>query len=122
MGIRKLVKQQLEDCAFADLSKFVPEANAYFIPKYSKPSYEIGKCYIITVADHIVNNHTSTTAVNWNQGGAPKYKNLKIFVSKTLGKNIYVDSIGYNLETNQEIIDVWSGWLNIDEISQISKL
>ena len=77
---------------------------------------------IVKVADNIINNHTSVVATNWNHGGAPKYSYLKIFVSKMLSKNIYVDSIGYNIETQQEIIDVWSGWLCIDDLTQISAL
>lgn len=117
MGIRD---EQLKKCEFADLSNFDANTNTYHIPRYTKPTYDIGKCYIIQVPDRLINNTNSIEAVNWNKCTAPSNKYLKIYVSKQLGKMIYIDSVGYDLETKRDLNNLWSGWLPIEEITQIA--
>ena len=68
MGIRD---EQLKKCEFADLSDYNQETRTYHIPKYNKPIYIIGKCYIIKVHNEVINNITSVTATNWNHCTAP---------------------------------------------------
>lgn len=114
--------EQLKQCAYADLSNFDAATGTYHIPKYSKPVFEINKCYIVKVSPIVVNNTTSVEAANWNHGTAPKHEVLKIFISKALGKMIYVDSLAYNLETQSDSMDIWSGWLSIDYLTQIAVL
>jgi hypothetical protein len=47
---------------------------------------------------------------------------LKIFVSKTMGKMIFVDSLSYDIINKQDLTEMWSGWLNVDEIKYIAAL
>ena len=49
-----------------------------------------------------------------------EFQYLKVYVSKLLGKMVYVDSIGYDVNTRQDINLLWSGWLPTEEITQLS--
>lgn len=117
--MRKILKEQLAQVQVADLSNFNQSTNTCFIPKYIKPSYDPGNCYVITLSNQIVNQPTSVWATNWNRGTYPRNNCLKIYVSKILGKMIYVDAVAFDLENNRELPDMWSGWLPESEIKQI---
>lgn len=118
--MREIVKKQLDKCQFADLSNFDKETNVYYIPKYTKPLYDINKCYIVKLADYVLKDPNSVLATNWNQGKLPQTNHLKIYVSKILGKMIYVDSIGFDINTGIDQPSLfWSGWLNIDDLAQL---
>lgn len=120
--IRPYVEEQLRKCVFANLDAFDPETNTVLIPKYSKPHYELNKCYLIQVPPHIKGNPNSIVATNWNRGTCPQTDYLKIFVSKTMGKMIFVDSLSYDIETKRDLNTTWSGWLPIEEIKLIASL
>lgn len=120
--MREIIKNQLLKCTYASLNNYDPATNTFYIPKYSKPQYVIGKMYLVQLPLGLVNNTSSVVAANWNNGTAPQFQYLKVYVSKLLGKMVYVDSIGYDVNTRQDINSLWSGWLNIDELTQISAL
>ena len=120
--IRPYIKEQLKKCNFADLSNYDEKSQTFFIPTYTKPTYELNKCYLIQVADYFINNKVSLIATNWNNGTAPANPYLKIFVSKVLGKMIYVDTLAYDIQLNQDINNYWSGWLSIDDIKQLARI
>ena len=120
--IRPIIKEQLEKCQFADLNNFDQNTNTFYIKKYSKPTYELNHCYLVKLPLNIVNAHDSVLAVNWNSGNYPKAQYLKIYISKVLGNMIYVDSIGFDFDTKQDLPLMWSGWLNTQELTQISAL
>ena len=119
-----VVQQQLNSCNFVDLQKatFDEETNTYLIKKYAKPSYLLNKCYIVRVAREYVNNASTLLAINWNSGSSPKSDYLKIFVSKTAGKMIYVDSVCVDPASYNNLASVWSGWLPIDALTQIMEV
>lgn len=120
--MREIIKNQLLKCTYANLNNYDPVTNTFFIPKYSKPQYLVNKMYLVQLPLHLVNNTTTVTATNWNNGTSPKYQYLKIYISKLLGKMIYVDSIGYDPATKQDLNVLWSGWLPTEEIIQIASL
>ena len=120
--IRPIIKEQLEKCQFANLNNFDPTTNTFIIPKYSQPTYEINKCYLVKLPLNIIDTADSVLATNWNSGSFPRTQYLKVYVSKTLGNMIYVDSIGFDLETRQDLTLMWSGWLNTSELTQIMAL
>ena len=120
--IRQIIKEQLEKCQFADLNNYDARTNTFLIKKYSKPTYDINHCYLIKVPNTIVNTDDSVLAVNWNNGTFPRTQYLKIYISKIMGPMIYVDSIGFDFENKQDLDLMWSGWLNINELTQISAL
>ena len=120
--IRPLIKEQLEKCQFADLNNYDPSTNTFLIRKYSQPTYEAQRCYLIKLPNNIINNKDSVLAVNWNNGSCPTVQYLKIYISKALGTMIYVDSIGFDFETKQDLNLMWSGWLDSAQLTQISTL
>lgn len=120
--ISKIVEQQLKKVSWANLNNYNKETGIYYIPRYTKPSYQVGSCYIIKIPAELVNNKNSLLATNYNNNLAPKYQYLKIYISKTLGTLIYVDSIGVDPVTKQDINDIWSGWLDAKDLEQITIL
>ena len=120
--MRDLIRKQLESCSYANLSNFDANTQTFKISKYSKPKYELGKMYLVQVSGALVNNTNSVIATNWNNGTAPSYTYLKIFVSKALGKMIYVDSLGFDPQTRNDINTLWSGWLPTEELTMISSV
>jgi hypothetical protein len=117
-----LIKEQLEKCQFADLNNYDPATNTFYIKKYSQPTYEINHCYLVKLPIGVVGTSDSVLATNWNNGTFPTVQYLKIYISKTLGNMIYVDSIGFDFETRHDLNIMWSGWLNTSELTQISAL
>lgn len=120
--MRELIKQQLQSCSYASLTDFNSDTNTFTIPRYTKPHYELGKMYLVRLSGILINNTTSVVAVNYNRSTAPTCEYLKIFVSKTLGKMIYVDSLGFDMNTKQDVSSFWSGWLPVEELTLISNV
>jgi len=118
----EIVKKQLKKVNWADLSNFDPTTNTYIIKKYSQPTYNIGKMYIVRVADQLVCNNNSVIATNWNNGTSPQFTCLKIYVSKIMGKMIYVDSISYDIINKKDLSLMWSGWLPVENLTQLESL
>ena len=116
------IKKQLQKCAWANLNNYDPNTNTYHIPKYSKPTYKVGVTYIIKLPLDVVNNKDSVLATNWNHGQAPKHQYLKAYVSKMLSAYIYVDALGFDINNNQDINDIFSGWLDATTLEQIAIL
>ena len=120
--IRPIIKEQLEKCQFANLNNYDPTTNTFLIPKYSQPTYDINKCYLVKLPLNIVGTADSVLATNWNNGTFPKTQYLKVFVSKQLGSMIYVDSISYDFENRHDLNLMWSGWLDMSSLTQIAAL
>lgn len=120
--MRDYIKKQLLSVKYADLSRFDNTTGVCIIPKYDKPTYTAGKCYIVQVPKHLVNNSSSPEAVNWNHGTSPRGEILKIYVNKMLGKMIQVDSLLYDIENQKDTLIMWSGWLPFEELNQITAL
>ena len=120
--MRELIKQQLQNCSYANLNNFDFETCTFRIPKYCKPQFILGNMYLVQVSNAIVNNTSSVIASNYNNGTAPTFAYLKIFVSKSLGRLIYVDSLGFDPQTKQDINVMWSGWLPTEELNIISQV
>ena len=120
--IRPLIQEQLQKCQFADLNNYDPITNTFRIRKYCQPTYELNKCYLVRLPNTAVDNTDSVLAVNWNNGNSPKTQYLKIYISKIMGPMIYVDSIGFDFVTKQDLSYMWSGWLNTSELTQIAVL
>jgi hypothetical protein len=120
--IRPLIKDQLEKCQFADLNNYDPNTNTFLIRKYSQPTYEVQHCYLVRLPNNIINNKDSVLAVNWNNGSTPTTQYLKIYISKAMGTMIYVDSVGFDFDTKQDLNLMWSGWLDSSQLTQIAAL
>lgn len=120
--IRPIIREQLEKCQFADLNNYDQATNTFIVRKYCKPTYDLNKCYLVRIPVSIVNNSDSVLAVNWNSGSFPRTQYLKIYISKVLGTMIYVDSVGFDFDTKQDLNLMWSGWLDSEQLTQIAAL
>ena len=120
--MRDLIRKQLQSCSYANLNNYNPETRTFNIPKYQKPHFVLGNMYLVQVSGAVVGNTTSVVATNYNNGTAPGFQYLKIFVSKSLGKMIYVDSIGFDPDTKRDVNVMWSGWLPTEELTIISQV
>lgn len=120
--MRDYIKKQLMQVKYADLSNYDKETGVFIIKKYNKPVYDVGKCYIVQLPNHLVNNPSSLEAINYNNGTSPRGNILKIYVNKTLGKMIQVDSLVFDMESNQDTAIMWSGWLPTELLSQIAAI
>jgi hypothetical protein len=120
--IRQIIKEQLEKCQFADLNNYDKKTNTFLIKKYCRPTYELNHCYLVRLPANIINSHDSVLAVNWNNGSCPKTQYLKIYISKAMGTMIYVDSVGFDFDTKQDLNLMWSGWLDSSQLTQIAAL
>ena len=120
--MNKIIQQQLEKTQIANLTNFNSETNSYIIPKYSQPRYEVGKCYIVKLSPDIINNTNSVLATNWNAGIAPVAAYYKIYVNTAAGKMIKVDGLEYNFEQQIDGTSMFSGWLNIDDLTQLKAI
>lgn len=116
--LREYTRKQLEKCVFADLSNFDLETNTFYIKKYSKPKFETQHCYLVSLLPELLEAN-SLVAANWNNGSVPPGRYLKIYVSRTNGVMIYVDSLVYDIEKNADTAVYWSGWLPTTEITQL---
>lgn len=117
--MRQYIYEKLKAVSFVklDLNKLV---NTYFIPKYSKPQYCTGKCYLIKIPKELINNSNSILAVNWNNGSSPQYEFYKAYVNKTAGTYIYVDCLAVDMNTKTDLQNMWSGWLDTTSLTQIA--
>lgn len=122
--MRELIKEQLRSCLFADLHNVEETASEYIvhIPRYSKPKYDIGKMYLVALADTMVGNTTSELAKTLNRGTAPTTKYVKAYVSRQSGKHLYLDTMGYDMSAYKDLSVYWSGWVAIDDLTLITKL
>lgn len=120
--MQEFIKKQLEKCVFANLENFDNATNTYHIPKYTKPKYELGRCYLIKIPGHILGNPQSVLASNWNRGTFPIYPYYKAYVSKQSGQYVYVDCLAFNFDTGTDINSMWSGWLDTTELVQVAIL
>lgn len=120
--MRQLVLDQLKKCQWANVSGFDPATGICLIPKYKKPEYLVNHCYLIKLPGDILNNSNTVLATNWNHGASPSYPYLKAYVSKLLGKMIYVEALGFSPETNSDLNYMWSGWLDAETLTLVSVL
>lgn len=116
----ELIKKQLDQVQYADLSNFNAETATYLIKKRVDMKIQTDSCYLIRLKQSARSNMAVIT--NWNSGSMPNFNCFKADISKIMGKMIKVVAVGYDERLNQDIPSFWSGWLNIDDIEVILKL
>ena len=109
-----IIKKQLENCKVANIPLFDENTTVINIPKGSVMTvtpYQIGKCYLVELADFVVNPEDMVFDSNWNKGTVPKYKHYKCEIRKVMGKMICIFGCGYDASTQQDTMDLWEGWV-----------
>lgn len=124
MAWDEIIKKQLASCNYADLSDYDPNTRTYHIRKYTKPKYDPGCCYLVKLNLNLVNNTDSVLAANWNNGRAPTHQYYKIYVNKIMPayQLIDVDARVFDWEHQADGDEMFSGWLPINEITQLAKI
>ena len=115
--MREYVKKQLLALERAIPESYDSDTNSYFIPKYTKPVYFVGKNYLIELPD----NYRDLVLTWGNNNSIPSSRLLKISVKKIVGKMISVDSVEIDQNSMIATSNMWFGWLNLDFITQLSK-
>ena len=121
MGVNKLILKQLEKVQVAKVSPFDELRNCYKISKFKEIAYELNHCYLIEI-NSVLLSASNIIASNWNNGSFPKHEFMKISVSKKLGDMIFIDGIYYDNALKQDINEMWTGWLPVNEIKLIEEL
>lgn len=117
--MNKIIEEQLKKIQVATIIQDTKNKNIYKIPKYCKPTYIINKYYIVRLDKNIINNTTSILATNWNNGRAPKAEYYKIYVNNIIGKMIKVDGLEYDYINKCDKAQIFSGWLDINDLTQL---
>lgn len=116
--MNKIIEKQLKQVQIADLTDFNKDTNTYNIPKFCQKRVSVGECYIIKLDRCLLSKTSSEVfANNWNKGSIPPFEYMKVDISKILGKNIFVNGIGFDFQTKQDINEMWSGWLPLTQIT-----
>lgn len=121
--MNKIIQSQLEKVSVADLTNYDKTTNTFTIPKYNQIKVEEGSYYIIKLHPSLLNSNENTLLVtNWNCGSVPSHEYYKAEIDKVLGKMIKITGVGYDLVSNTDFLDIWTGWLPLDLITFIEKL
>lgn len=120
-----IIRKQLENCKVANIPEFDEDTTLIDIPKGSVlnvSQYQVGRCYVVEIADHIINpSNEHTLATNWNNGTSPKYKYYKCEIVKLVGKMICI--LGYGVDsTGKDTTDLWEGWIPQSGIKILEEL
>lgn len=114
--INPLIKAQLKNCRVAQ----IPEYDENTVTQITIPKgqdiivtpYQIGKCYLLELADYIIHPSPEfTLADNWNQGRVPTYKHYKASITAVQGKMVKFLGSGYDIMTETDASTVWEGWV-----------
>lgn len=111
-----LIKKQLEMCRVAPIPDYISdETTDIYIEKVSDAnscSFKLHGCYLIELADYILNPSTEyTLADNWNRGIVPKDRYMKCEVEQLLGKMVKIVGSGFDPDTNTDKNTVWELWV-----------
>lgn len=121
-----IIKSQLDKCRVANIPQYDDSTTELLITKGTKVAvspYQVNKCYIVELADHIVHpSEDSTLASNWNRGIVPKHKYYKCVIMQVMGKMVKITGCGYDLLNDQDTNDMWDGWVPQSGIQIIKEL
>ena len=120
--MNKDIEKELKKVVGVELPEY---ENVYeiIISKKTVLELEEGNCYLIEIADYVLNPPPDFTLhANWNKNTKPVDKTLSVEVTKVAGKMILVNSFGYDLSINKTNNNFWQGWLPRKSIKIIKKL
>lgn len=121
--MNKIVKEQLKKCDTARLPPFDDNTTHLLIKKYVPVSVVENNYYLIAISNSILHpTENSLLVSNWNNGSVPKHTHYKCEVIKKLGQMIKINGLAYDMSTNLDINEMWTGWLPLDGIEIIKKL
>lgn len=121
--MNQIIKQQLLNCKVADISGLDTKTGKCIIPRFKQVKLEEDSCYLVKLADKLlIPNVDDTYHINWNRGIVPTSKYLLIDVSRVVGKNVKVNGVGYDIDSDSPTTYVWDGWLPLEQIEIIKEM
>lgn len=121
--MNKFIEKELTKIKVADIEGYKHNPYNFVIPKTKLHRFEENSYYVIQLHESLLHpSECSTLETNWNKGSIPSHHYYKVEVSKVMGKMIYITGIGYRPETDEDINEVWSGWLPINKLKIERKL
>ena len=124
--MNELIKKQLESCRVANIPPFSDDDTQIVITRGQVSSvspYQVHKCYVIELADYILNPPPNfTLADNWNKGSIPKYKYYKCEISAVMGNMVKISGCGYDNASDSDYNEFWEGWLPQSGVKLIKEL
>ena len=91
--MRESIKKQLLALELAQIEYYDTAEHYYFIPKYQGPNYQLNKMYLVQVNLEAMSS----------QEDVPKQEYLKAYVSQKSDTKIYIDAVGCNPITKQDL-------------------
>lgn len=124
--MNNIIKDQLNKCKVAEIPLFDEHTTKLHI-ECKKEIYanELTKnrYYLIKLANYILNPPPNFNLhINMNNNIIPKCSCMKCEVLDRMGKLIKVYGVGFDLENNIDLNDVWEGWLPEASITVIKEL
>lgn len=120
--MREIIKKQLDNVKYADLSNYDEESNTYFIPKLQKIVLKENKCYIIKINPKLLDRgYNAVLESNWNNNKLPDNIYYKIEVNKMIGKMVKCTGYSYDIE-NKKDLTFWVGYFPINDIEIVEEL
>lgn len=124
--MNNIIKAQLERCSVADIPPINDDLQHFVVKKkvrLTASDLQVNHYYILELADYILNEPEGfTLSSNWNKGVVPKSKHLKCCITKRMGKMVFVEGIGFDLDTKTDNSDSFNGWLPAAGIKVIGEL
>lgn len=121
--MNKIVKEQLNKVVTAKIPSFDDNTTHISIKKYEEVKISENAYYLIEIGAGILNpSSNSLLSSNWNEGRIPKHSHYKCEVIKVLGQMIKITGLAYDINTNKDLDEMWSGWIPVDGITIIQRL
>lgn len=119
--LNKWIEKELKKCPVNLIKKseyhYTTEFNGPLVPT-------VGHYYIIKLADYIIHPYEGFDLHDkWNKGLVPSCSYMEVGISEIRGGMIKVFGIGYDPETNEELVnEKWEGYLprkSIDFVREV---
>jgi hypothetical protein len=121
--MNKIVKEQLKKVSTAKLPAFDDSTTSMLINKHQEIKIVENSYYLIEIKAGVLNpTANSILSSNWNEGSIPKHHHYKCEVIRVLGQMIKITGLAYDINTNTDLNEMWSGWIPLDGIDIIKKL
>lgn len=120
--MNKIIKSELGKVDSVKID-FDDNTTKIFIPKKVEVKISPGEVYLIKLSDYMLNPPDNDVInINWNMGNIPKFKYYKSEINKVSGNMVNITGVGYDISTNSDINQVWSGWLPRTEFEIMEKI
>ena len=124
--MRKFIYDQLMKCRVARLPNFDMSTTHLKIEKLGTKggnALSVGHYYLIKLDDVLLSKDRSFVLhQNWNNNVFPQSNAYKCECVKIMGGMVKIEGSGFDLETNEDKSDSWSGWLPMSNVEIIREI